>query len=116
MFRPTLFPLISDGRIATVFTPAIQRYARSRAAENRFLSRTDIPAGFIEEMMEDTTEYGMMEAMIRIATFSEMVKPKLKKVARKAEAMPLLLGGTEPMTELMSGEEKRPVPAPISPM
>jgi len=65
-----------------------------------------------DEIIDDTKEYGIIADMTKIARFKLIVKPTLKKMALTAEATPLCFAGTEPITELMLGEENIPMPAP----
>ncbi len=57
-------------------------------------------------------ENGTVNVSMEIAKFRLMTKPTLKTVALKADAMPLLSAGTEPMIELMFGETNPPQPIP----
>ena len=59
-----------------------------------------------------TIEYGAVTVIIETARFKLITKPTLKNVALSPDATPLLIAGTELITELMFGETNDPVPTP----
>src|SRR5207249_9201560 len=108
-------PRSIDGRIASVFSPARDRYVVLRPWANRMRSASEIPIP-PDPMTWVTSAYGIVKVVIRIARFRLIVYPTLKKVARKPDAIPRRSGGTDPMIELMFGDAKNPRPAPKSNM
>src|SRR5207244_13089122 len=82
----------------------------------RTRSESEMPAVVPEVIICETSEYGTVKVVVRIARFKLIVYPTLKKVARNPDAMPRRSGGTDPMIELMFGDAKNPRPAPKSNM
>src|SRR5437773_5545258 len=73
-----------------------------------------MPAVVPEVIICETSAYGTVKVVMRIARFRLIVYPTLKKVARNPDATPRRTGGTDPMIELMLGDAKNPRPAPRS--
>src|SRR5437870_8790485 len=82
----------------------------------RTRSESEMPAVVPEVIVCETSAYGTVKVVMRIARFRLIVYPTLKKVARNPDATPRRCGGTDPMIELMLGEAKNPRPAPKSNM
>src|SRR5437667_12118254 len=82
----------------------------------RTRSESEMPAVVPEVIICETSAYGTVKVVMRIARFRLIVYPTLKKVARNPDATPRRCGGTDPMIELMLGEAKNPRPAPKSNM
>src|SRR5947208_17103379 len=82
----------------------------------RTRSESEMPAVVPEVIICETSAYGTVKVVMRIARFRLIVYPTLKKVARNPDATPRRCGGTDPMIELMLGEAKNARPAPKSDM
>src|SRR5213596_4243293 len=78
----------------------------------RTRSESEMPAVVPEVIICETSAYGTVKVVMRIARFKLIVYPTLKNVARNPDAIPRRSGGTDPMIELMFGDAKNPRPAP----